>query len=238
MVKWRELKVSEEEHEKIKEIIDSGAGKTLPKEKLEEFKTGYEESFMIPTEAGDIRVYYYRPIGSEGKVLPAYLNLHGGGFVKGRRDQDTVLDRNYCAKTGWAVIDIDYVPAPTVRYPGQVYQTYGALQYCTESANAEKLGIDPECIVLGGHSAGGNLTAAATLMAIDRNGRSRKAFSWIMLFSITAHRHRRKGTETIIRISHSGNRSSTQKCMQIRTRDMKHTVVLHWRVTSSFGICR
>jgi len=171
MVNWRELHVTEEEQKKIQEVIDSGAGKTLPKEKLEEFKTGHEESFMISTEAGDIRVYYYRPAGSEGKVLPAYLNLHGGGFVKGRRDQDTVLDRNYCEKTGWAVIDIDYIPAPTVRYPGQVYQTYGVLQYCTDQANAEKLGIDPECIVLGGHSAGGNLTAAATLMAIDRNGR-------------------------------------------------------------------
>ena len=195
MVNWRELHVTEEEQKKIQEVIDSGAGKTLPKEKLEEFKTGHEESFMISTEAGDIRVYYYRPAGSEGKVLPAYLNLHGGGFVKGRRDQDTVLDRNYCEKTGWAVIDIDYIPAPTVRYPGQVYQTYGVLQYCTDQANAEKLGIDPECIVLGGHSAGGNLTAAATLMAIDRNGRLPKGIilDYAVLDNSTSASEKRNG---------------------------------------------
>ena len=42
MITWKELSVSPEEEALAREIIESGAGKKLPEEKLYEFQTGEE----------------------------------------------------------------------------------------------------------------------------------------------------------------------------------------------------
>lgn len=99
----------------------------------------------------------YDPEPENGKKL-LLIDIYGGGFIKGRRDQDIVLCRSYASRTGYLVADIDYVPAPAMRYPGQVYACYEVLQYLAE--HAEELDVDRDRIVVMGHSAGGNLTAA------------------------------------------------------------------------------
>lgn len=167
MITWKPLEVSPEEEAKAKEIIAAGAGAVLSEEKLNEYSVPYEQSFAIDTEAGPCTVHYYRPIEGDD-LLPLFIDIHGGGFIKGRRDQDIVFCRNISSRSGWAVLDIDYVPAPVMRFPGQVYACYDAVQYCF--AHSQELRIDPACICVGGHSAGGSLTAALNLMAIDRGG--------------------------------------------------------------------
>ena len=167
---WRELQVDEKDRQLVQEIIDNGAGKSLPEEKLNEFHAGEERDFEIDTAVGKTLVHFYRPEGSEGKTLPLLINFHGGGFVKGRRDQDIVYSRKFCQLGNVAVLDVDYVPAPLMRYPGQVYACYDVLQYCFETENAEALGIDPAKIACTGHSAGGNLTAAIITKAIMEGG--------------------------------------------------------------------
>lgn len=165
---WRPLEVTPEEEIKIQEIRDGGAGRSLSEAELNRFSVGEERDFNIVTRVGDTLVHYYRPEKTAGKNIPLFINMHGGGFVKGRRDQDIVFCRNICSRSGCAILDIDYVPAPAMRYPGQVYACYDILQHCAD--HAEELGIERDRIVLGGHSAGGNLTAAVILMAIDQNG--------------------------------------------------------------------
>ena len=49
MITWKELSVSPEEEALAREIIESGAGKKLPEEKLYEFQTGEEHSLEIET---------------------------------------------------------------------------------------------------------------------------------------------------------------------------------------------
>lgn len=166
MITWKELSVSPEEEALAREIIESGAGKKLPEEKLYEFQTGEEHSLEIETRAGKTHVNFYLPLG-EKENLPLYINIHGGGFIKGMRDQDYVFCRNICSRAGVAVADIDYVPAPHMRYPGQVYACYDVLQYFAQ--NTAKWNLDREKIAVGGHSAGGNLAAAIILMAIHEN---------------------------------------------------------------------
>ncbi len=165
---WRELQADENDRRLIAEIIDNGVGKSLPEEKLNEFHAGEERDLEIETRVGNTLVHFYRPEGTEGKTLPLLINFHGGGFVKGRRDQDIVFCRKFCQTGNIAVLDVDYVPSPRMRYPGQVYAAYDVLQYCAE--HADVLGIDPGKIAAAGHSAGGTLTAAITVMAIDQGG--------------------------------------------------------------------
>ncbi len=167
---WRELVVSEEDRQLVQEVIDSGAGKSLPEEKLNEFHAGEERSFEIETAVGNTLVHFCRPEGSEGKTIPLLINFHGGGFVKGRRDQDIVFSRKFCQLGNIAILDVDYVPAPLMRYPGQVYACYDVMQYCFDEVHAAELGIDPQKIAMAGHSAGGNIVASIVTRAIIEGG--------------------------------------------------------------------
>lgn len=162
---WKNLEVSPEEEEKVKEIREGGIGRCLSTEELNRFSVGEEQDFVIETCVGPTLVHYYRPEKAGKEKLPLLINMHGGGFVKGRRDQDIVFCRNICSRSGCAVLDIDYVPAPAMRYPGQVYACYDVVQYCAQQA--DDLNVDRDKIAVGGHSAGGNLTAALILKAID-----------------------------------------------------------------------
>lgn len=162
---WNPLNVSPEEEAMANEIINSGVGKRLSEEVMSEFRTGAEWVMEIGTRVGKTLVHMYRPEGMEGKELPLLINMHGGGFIKGRRDQDIVFCRNICSRSGFLVADVDYVPAPAMRYPGQVYACYDIVQYFAEAA--AELHVIREKIAVAGHSAGGTLAAALNLMAID-----------------------------------------------------------------------
>ena len=161
---WKELEVSPEEEKLAEEIVNDGAGKSLSQELLNQYHVEKEWDLEIETSAGKTLVHMYRNQNDEEK-LPLFINIHGGGFIKGRRDQDIVFCRSFASRSGCVIADIDYVPSPFMRYPGQVYACYEVLQYFAE--HAEECHIDRERIALGGHSAGGNLTAASILMAID-----------------------------------------------------------------------
>lgn len=162
---WKPLTLSPEEESMAEEIINGGVGKTLSEEAMNAFKVGAEWVLEIQTRVGMTLVHMYRPEGTEGKRLPLLINMHGGGFIKGRRDQDIVFCRNICSRSGFLIADIDYVPSPMMRYPGQVYACYDVLEYFVEHADDHN--VIREKIAVGGHSAGGSLTAALVLMAID-----------------------------------------------------------------------
>ncbi len=164
---WKELQVTPEEEKLAQEIRDGGVGNRLSPEQMAEFQVREETDVEIDTRVGKTLVHLYFPEESEGP-LPLFVNIHGGGFIKGRRDQDIVFCRNFCSQAGVIIADIDYVPAPVMRYPGQVYACYDVFQYF--AAHASEWNADPARIALGGHSAGGNLTAAIVLMAIHENG--------------------------------------------------------------------
>lgn len=163
---WRDLVVTPEEEAMAREIREGGVGKSLTEEELNACTVGEEQDLELDTRAGKCLVHLYWPQGrNREQLLPLLINIHGGGFIKGRRDQDILFCRNLCSRSGCICLDIDYVPAPDMRYPGQVWACYDVLQYCGE--HGAELGADRKRIAICGHSAGGNLAAAAILMAID-----------------------------------------------------------------------
>ena len=162
---WKDLEVSESEKQLAEEIRNGGIGKTLTDEELNLFQVEKEWDLEIDTTVGKTLVHMYQD-GTDDKKRPLLINIHGGGFVKGRRDQDILFCRKFGKKSGCVIADIDYVPSPDMRYPGQVYACYDVLQYFAE--HADEFQIDREKIAMGGHSAGGNLTAASILMAINK----------------------------------------------------------------------
>lgn len=70
------------------------------------------------------------------------------------------------AEAGVAVINVDYLAAPRVRYPVAHEQAHDVLAWL--GMNAGEWGVDPHRISIGGFSGGGNLAASACLQARDR----------------------------------------------------------------------
>jgi acetyl esterase len=115
---------------------------------------------------GAIPVRVYRPDAGAGR--PAIVYFHGGGWVIGDLDHSDGLCRSLCREAGMVVVNVDYRLAPEHRFPAAAEDCYATL--CWTAENAASLGVDATRLAVAGASAGGNLAAAAALMARDRGG--------------------------------------------------------------------
>lgn len=101
-----------------------------------------------------------------GERLPVLLYLHGGGFTIGDLETHDSLCRQLSARSGAAVVALDYRLAPEHRFPAAVDDSWAALAALHERAAA--LGLDGSRLAVGGDSAGGTLAASAAFFARDR----------------------------------------------------------------------
>ena len=118
-----------------------------------------------PPGAPAVRVLTYEPARG-AQDMPAYLHIHGGGYVLGNADSAEVANRELAAALSCFIVSVDYRLAPETRAPGSVEDCYAALRWLHGTAAA--LRIDPKRIAIGGESAGGGLAAALALLARDR----------------------------------------------------------------------
>ncbi|CRZ17356.1 alpha/beta hydrolase [Mycolicibacterium neworleansense] len=119
----------------------------------------------IPTRHGAVAATVYHP--ASGEAQPAvYVNVHGGGFVVGHREQDDPWCRFLCAHANVVVVNVDYLLAPNRRFPTPVEQIYDVLGW----ASAPERDWDGSRLCVGGQSAGGSLSAAASRLAHENGG--------------------------------------------------------------------
>lgn len=108
----------------------------------------------------DLKLWVFSPQKPEaGAEVPAMLFFFGGGWNGGSPTQ-FIRQSQHLAKRGMAGIVVDYrvKSRQGVRAVSCVEDALDALRYVT--ANAGKLGIDPDRIGVGGGSAGGHLAAS------------------------------------------------------------------------------
>lgn len=115
--------------------------------------------------AGDITVRIYRPAAMPGPV-PTLVYAHGGGFVFCDLDSHDGLCRALTNLIPAVVVSVAYRLAPEHPWPAGAEDVFAVAQWAAR--NADALGGDARRIIVGGDSAGGNLAAAAALMARDR----------------------------------------------------------------------
>src|SRR5262249_19038534 len=113
----------------------------------------------VDTTAGRLRVRLYRPAGSVARLLPTILYFHGGGWTIGSLEAYDRPCRFFCARTGCAVMAVDYRLAPEHKFPAPIDDALTAYRRLVEEADG--LGLDPARSVLAGDSAGGNIAAVA-----------------------------------------------------------------------------
>lgn len=118
---------------------------------------------------GEISIVVVRPADSNG-CLPAVVYTHGGGWVLGNFGTHHRLVRDLAAQSGAAIVFVNFTPSPEARYPVALEQVYGALEWV--AARGAELGLDGSRLAVAGDSVGGNMTAAATLLAKQRGGPS------------------------------------------------------------------
>ncbi len=114
--------------------------------------------------------------------------LHGGGWVNGSLVSHDPLCRFLAAQAGVRVLSVAYRLAPEHPFPAAIEDVTAAFAFARQHATG--LGADPGAIAMGGDSAGGNLAAVVTHLAV-RAGRPAPAF--LLLFypaCDAAHRSR------------------------------------------------
>ncbi|WP_215700388.1 alpha/beta hydrolase [Clostridium sp. MCC353] len=127
-----------------------------------------EKTLMIPTSVGDSTCYLFeKNSGAVNDVL--FVNIHGGGFVQLHNLFDRALCATYALELGCRVLDIDYRVAPESPFPIPVIECYEVIQWVLN--HGEKLGINPDKVIVGGNSAGATLTASACIMAQEKGGK-------------------------------------------------------------------
>ena len=117
---------------------------------------------------GDVPVRLYRP-PAEGR-LPLHVYYHGGGFILGSAlsgEADGLLSRR-AVDANCVVASVEYRLAPEHKFPAGINDCYGAFTGLV--ADADRYGVNPEVVTVGGGSAGGNLAAVVALMTRDKGG--------------------------------------------------------------------
>jgi len=130
----------------------------------------------IPGRRGTVPARLYVPQGA-GRRSPALLYLHGGGWVIGSPDTHDRLTRELAAAIGIRVVAPAYRLAPEHPYPEGLDDCVDAARWV--GGHGEALGIDADRLLIGGDSAGGNLTAASLLRLRAEGGPAFRAAIYI-----------------------------------------------------------
>jgi len=124
------------------------------------------EDVTIPTcDGGPIPGRLLVPV-EHPKALFVYL--HGGGWVLGSLARFDTLARRLAARTGAAVLLVDYRLAPEHPFPVPLNDSRDAL--CWADAECGRLLGAKVPLLVGGDSAGGNLAAVLAHWARERGG--------------------------------------------------------------------
>ncbi len=145
---------------------------------------GKVDAIEIPGPAGPLAVRIYTPVGLTGRVTPACVFYHGGGWVIGDLDTHDGVCRMLANESGCRVVSVDYRLAPENKFPAAFDDAYAALVWV--EANASDHQINPNRLAVAGDSAGGNLAAAVALHAKAKGGPKLKY--QVLLYPVTQAR--------------------------------------------------
>src|SRR5262245_6148224 len=138
------------------------------------------EAKTITQDGLKVGLTIVRPVGSKA-VLPAFMFVHGGGWILGDFPTHERFVRDLVADSGFAAVFVNYTPSPEAHYPTAINEIYAASKWVAE--HDAEIRVDGKRLAIVGNSVGGNMTAAVALMAKDKGGPKFKC--QIMLWPVT-----------------------------------------------------
>jgi acetyl esterase/lipase len=106
----------------------------------------------------------YKPAG-EVSGAPVLLQVHGGAWTFGTKDQQGLPLMRHMAARGWVCVAINYRLSPRSPFPAHIVDVKRAIAWVR--AHGEEHGADPSFLAVTGGSAGGHLAALAALTPND-----------------------------------------------------------------------
>ncbi|KAK4980032.1 hypothetical protein LTR42_000339 [Elasticomyces elasticus] len=105
----------------------------------------------------------YKPESPSSGGSPLAVIYHGGGWCIGGLENEELLCRLLTSKLGVICVNVDYRLAPEHKWPLAIHDSYDATKWAAKNA-----GADPsKGFLIGGTSAGGNMTAVVAHMWRD-----------------------------------------------------------------------
>lgn len=100
-----------------------------------------------------------------GEAMPVIVQVHGGGWVTGRKDDQALPLLTRLAQHGWLGVAVNYRLAPKATWPAEIVDVKRALAWVR--SHIAEYGGDPSFVIVTGGSAGGHLAALAALSPND-----------------------------------------------------------------------
>ncbi|MFD1331893.1 alpha/beta hydrolase [Methylopila musalis] len=122
----------------------------------------HDVTYMAASGRRPARLYRPREAGG---ALPVTLYFHAGGFVLSDIDGCDAGARAMAARTGGMVVSVDYARAPERPFPAAHDDAVAAYRWLLD--DADRIGGDPDRIVVMGEGAGANLALHACVAARD-----------------------------------------------------------------------
>jgi acetyl esterase/lipase len=137
----------------------AGVKLTLPKAEVSQ-KT-------IEQDGQTVNLTIVRPAGVKGDT-PAFMFVHGGGWILGDYPTHERLVRDLVADSGATAVFVNYDPSPEARFPVAINQIYAATKWVAE--HGKEIHVDGSRLAIAGNSVGGDMSTAVALMAKDKGG--------------------------------------------------------------------
>lgn len=110
------------------------------------------------------RLDIYRPRVIPAEGCPVLLQIHGGGWVFGKKDNQALPLMYQMASNGWICVAANYRLSPSVGFPTHLHDCKAALAWIR--MHGREFGMDTSFVAVTGGSAGGHLCA---LMGLTEN---------------------------------------------------------------------
>jgi len=107
----------------------------------------------------------YRPLEPREGGYPVLLQVHGGAWFMGHKQQQALPLMYHLAQRGWLCVSINYRLSPADKFPAHIIDVKKAIHWIKE--NIADYGGNPDFVAITGGSAGGHLTALAALSCND-----------------------------------------------------------------------
>jgi len=106
----------------------------------------------------------YKPSG-DVTGAPVLLQVHGGAWAIGNKDQQGLPLMRHMAARGWVCVALNYRLSPRSKWPAHIIDVKRCIAWIRD--HIEEYGGDPDFVAITGGSAGGHLTALAALTPND-----------------------------------------------------------------------
>ncbi len=107
----------------------------------------------------------YQPAVERERPFPVLLQVHGGAWIVGHKEEQAKPLMYHMAQRGWVCVSINYRLSPAAKFPAHIVDVKKAI--CWIKDNIADFGGDPAYIAITGGSAGGHLSSLAALTPND-----------------------------------------------------------------------